>query len=81
MFFNRKNVQLMSLEDQIRKIVIDEISKRERGPSVELVPVKEFCERQKIRASTLWRHEKLGKIKLSRIGKRVFVDQRQFAAA
>lgn len=68
----------MSLEENIRKMIADEMG---RAKSVELVPVDEFCEQKEISRTTLWRSEKRGQIKLVRIGRRVFIDVSQFAAA
>ena len=66
----------MSLEENIRKIVVDELSKRQPE---ELQSVTEFCKAKKISRITIWRAEKEGKIKLARIGKRVFINPHQFA--
>lgn len=66
----------MNLEESIRKIVVDELDKRQ-SPS-ELIPVSEFCKKQKLSRVTVWRAEKEGRIKLDRIGKKVFVNQAQF---
>lgn len=68
----------MNIDEHIREIVIDELSKRQPE---ELVSIEEFCKRQKISRTTLWRAEKEGKVKLARIGKRVFINTHQFAAA
>jgi hypothetical protein len=65
-----------SLEQQIRSIVADEISKR-KGES-NLVAIADFCKSKNISRVTLWRSEREGKTKLVRIGSRVFVDENQW---
>lgn len=66
----------MSLEESIRKIIAEELN---RHPVNDLQPVAEFCELKNISRVTLWRAEKEGKIKLTRIGRKVFVNPNQFA--
>jgi hypothetical protein len=65
----------MSLEESIRKIVGEEI--RKAGNQPEFVPLADFCREKKISRVTVWRQEKLGTIKLSRIGRRIFVNTNQ----
>jgi hypothetical protein len=67
----------MNLEENIRKIVADELDKRQQ--QVEFIPVADFCKSRKISRITIWRAEKEGKIKLSRIGKKIFINPNQFA--
>lgn len=64
------------LESLIRQIVADELAKTQRMG--ELQSIAEFCKARKISKVTLWRAEKQGRIKLVRIGKRVFIDSTQF---
>lgn len=66
----------MSIDEIIRKIVIEELDKRQRKS--ELIPVAEFCASKKISRVTIWRAEKSGQIKLTRIGKSIFIDTNQF---
>lgn len=66
----------MSLEENIRKIVVDELSKRQPE---ELQSISEFCKSKDISRITVWRAEKEGKVKLTRIGRKVFINPRQFA--
>lgn len=68
---------IMSIEEHIRKIVAEELVKLQQ--KVELVPIAEFCKAKKISRGTLWRAEKEGRVKLTRIGARVFINQEQFA--
>lgn len=65
----------MDFETHLRQLVAEEISKQQ--PS-DLVPLEEFCEQKSISRITVWRAEKRGELKLTRIGKRVFVNTRQF---
>jgi len=67
----------MNLEESIRKIANEEFDKRQTQSN--LVPVEEFCKQKNISLITVWRAEKSGKLKLSRIGKKVFVNQSQFS--
>lgn len=66
----------MSLEDQIRLIVTEELNKRQQA--AEMLPVSEFCKLKKMSRSAVWRAEQLGKIQITRIGKKVFVKMDQF---
>lgn len=66
----------MNLEESIRQIVSDEIGKQLQAAN--LIPIADFCKSKNINRVTLWRHEKEGRIKLDRIGKKVFVNQAQF---
>ena len=65
----------MSLEENIRKIVVDELSKRQPE---ELQSISEFCRTKKISRVTIWREAKKGNLKLTRIGRKVFINPRQF---
>lgn len=67
----------MSLEESIRKFIAEEL---DRQPVNDLQPVAKFCESKNISRVTVWRAEKEGKIKLTRIGRKVFVNLNQFAA-
>ncbi|UYN88140.1 MAG: hypothetical protein KIT51_07815 [Cyclobacteriaceae bacterium] len=69
----------MSLEENIRKIVAEEIQKA--GKQSDLVPLAEFCKEKNLSRVTVWRAEKQGKMKLTRIGKKVFVSPQQFINA
>jgi hypothetical protein len=69
----------MSLEESIRKIVKDEIEKRNQ--KTELVPVADFCKDKNLSRITIWRGEKQGKFKLTRIGRKVFINPQQFITA
>lgn len=64
-----------NFETLIRKIVHDELSKR---ADTDLVSITKFCKDKDISRVTLWRAEKDGKVKLTRIGKRVFLNPNQF---
>ncbi len=61
----------MSIDEQIRKIVVEELEKR---LTPELIPVPEYCRKNNIHRSTVWRAEKEGKVKLYRVGKKVFIN-------
>ncbi len=65
----------MDLEHQIRKIVQDELNKIEHMPR--LVPLQKFCDDLGINRVTIWRAEKEGRLQLTRIGTRIFVDANQ----
>jgi hypothetical protein len=67
----------MSIEDQIQKIVNECVSSRH---AVNLVEASDFCQKKNISRVTLWRAEKRGEVKLTRIGRRVFINLDQFAA-
>lgn len=69
----------MNLEQTIREIAREEYNKLQSGG--DLVPADEWCERKGISYTTLWRSEKRGQIKLTRLGKRVFINTNQFQAA
>ena len=66
-----------NFETLIRQIVHEELSKR--SDETELVSVPEFCRKHAISRVTLWRAEKEGRVKVTRIGKRVFLNPNQFA--
>lgn len=66
-----------TIEDHFRAIAQQVIDAR---PPVYLLPLEDFCKQKKISRITVWRAEKRGQIKLTRIGKRIFVDLSQFAA-
>lgn len=66
----------MDLEQSIRKIICEELDKRQQGN--DLIPLADFCKSKNINRVTIWRHEKEGRIKLDRIGKKVFVNSSQF---
>lgn len=66
-----------TIEDHFRAIAKQVIDAR---PTVDLVPLEDFCKQKRISRITVWRAEKKGQIQLTRIGKRIFVDQSQFAA-
>jgi predicted DNA-binding transcriptional regulator AlpA len=68
----------MNLEEHIRKIVAEELDKRQQAQ--ELVSITEFCQANKIHRNTIWRHEKEGRLKLIRIGRKVFINPQQFSA-
>jgi len=63
----------MNIEETIRAIVQDELNKREVTP--QLIPAQQFCQEKGLSRATLWRAEKEGKVKLFRIGRRIFIDQ------
>ena len=67
---------MASIEETIRQIVADELSKRQQNE--ELQSVSDFCRTKHISRVTLWRAEKEGRIKLVRIGRKVFVPSQQF---
>lgn len=64
----------MSIDEQIRKIVVEELEKR---LTPELIPVPEYCKKNNIHRSTVWRAAKKGKVKLVQIGKKAFIDPKQ----
>lgn len=66
----------MSLEESFQKFIADQLSKRQPE---ELKSVPDFCKEKKISRVTLWRAEKRGEVKLTRIGRRVFINTNQFA--
>lgn len=65
------------LENIIQEMVSRELAKHQ---SNELIPISEFCRQAKVSRITLWRQEKQGMIKLTRIGRKVFVNPQQFRA-
>lgn len=67
----------MTIDEIVRKIINDELDKHQRKS--EIVPVADFCKAKKISRVTIWRAEKNGQIKLTRIGKSVFIDINQFS--
>lgn len=67
----------MSIDEQIRKIVVEELEKR---LTPELIPLTEYCKLKNIHRSTVWRAEKEGKVKLHRVGKKVFINPQTFIA-
>lgn len=67
----------MTIDESIRRIAAEEVAKFMKP--VNLTPVPEFCKQVGIDRKTLWRAEKQGKLKLTRIGDRTFVDTNQFA--
>lgn len=64
-------------EEMIREIVRDELKKEQDRNNV--ISVAEFCRINGISRATMWRHEKSGKAKIVRIGRKVFIDPAQFA--
>lgn len=66
----------MTLDEHIRKIVAEELAKHQS--SADIVPVAEFCKVKNIHRNTVWRAEKEGRIKLIRLGKKVFINPQQF---
>lgn len=66
----------MSLEETIREIVRDEFLKLQRSDN--LVSLKDFCSQKRLSRVTIWRMEKQGKIKLTRMGTRIFINTNQF---
>jgi len=66
----------MNLEESIRQIISEELDKRNQVDN--LVPLAQFCKEKNLNRVTLWRAEKEGRIQLSRIGKKIFVNQSQF---
>jgi hypothetical protein len=66
----------MSIEDTIRTIVVEELAKQ---AGTAITPLADFCEKKNISRVTIWRAEKSGKLKLKRIGRKVFVDESQVA--
>lgn len=66
----------LSIDDYIRQRVDEELANR---PKVELIPVDQFCKNMGLSRVTIWRQEKLGKIYLTRIGDKIFVNMEQFA--
>ena len=66
----------MNLEQSIRQIVCEELDKRTQTDT--LIPLAQFCKEKNLNRVTVWRAEKEGRIKLDRIGKKIFVNQTQF---
>jgi hypothetical protein len=67
----------MNIEESIRKIVTEELDKRQSQGDI--VPLEEFCRTKGISRVTVWRAERSGKLKLTRIGTKVFVNKSQFS--
>jgi hypothetical protein len=65
-----------NIEESIRTIVVEELAKL--GAGNKMVPVAEFCRKHGISRVTIWRAEKEGRLKVTRIGKKVFVNPNQF---
>jgi hypothetical protein len=63
------------IEAIVKRIVREEMQKL--GP-INLQPVDEFCDKIGINRVTLWKQEKLGKVKIHRIGTRCFVNAQDF---
>jgi len=66
----------MSFEETVRAMITDELDKRERKS--ELQPVAQFCKDKHISRVSLWRHEKQGRVKIVRIGSKLFINPDQF---
>lgn len=66
----------MSLEQTIRNMISEELDKRQQSDN--LIPMSEFCAKKNLSRTTIWRNEKQGEIKLTRIGRKIFIDQSQF---
>lgn len=65
-----------SIEETIRKIVGEEIDKRDR--IVNLTDIDTFCREKGVSRVTLWRQRKAGQLKTINIGSRIFIDMNQF---
>lgn len=68
---------MSAIEETIRQIVADELNKHHQRE--ELQSISEFCKAKKISRITVWRAEKEGRLKLVRIGRKVFINPGQFA--
>lgn len=67
----------MSIEETIRELINQELDKRTQ--SADIVPVEQFCQDKGVSRITIWRAEKEGRLKVVRIGKRKFIDTRQWS--
>ena len=67
---------MSNLEDEIKKMISAELDRR--SAATELQPVAKFCKDKNISRVSLWRHEKQGKIKIVRIGSKLFINPAQF---
>ena len=61
-----------ALSNVIREMIVQELDKI-KTPN--LIPINQFCKEKGVSRVTLWRAEKQGRIRLSRIGRKIFVDQ------
>jgi predicted DNA-binding transcriptional regulator AlpA len=68
---------MTEIENYLRKLTEQVLAERHPG---DILPLNEFCEKKNISRATVWRAEKRGEIKLTRIGRRIFVNLQQFAA-
>lgn len=66
----------MTLDETIRMMINEELDKRER--KTDLVRISDFCKSKNISRTTLWRAEKEGRLTMTRIGKKVFINMNQF---
>lgn len=67
----------MSLEEQIKKFICDELDKR--AAKENFLPIEDFCRLKKISRTTVWRARKAGTIKTVHIRGRAFIDTNQFS--
>jgi len=66
----------MNLEESIRKIVSDELDRREQ--SSKLTPQDQFCKDKNLSRTTLWRARRSGQLETVNIGRKVFINEKQF---
>jgi hypothetical protein len=65
-----------TFEAIFQKWISDELDRREGRNT--LTPLNTFCQKRNLSRTTMWRGEKQGRWKLTRIGKKIYVDESQF---
>jgi len=66
----------MSLEESIRMIVADELDKRQNTSKI--TPQSQFCKEKNLSRTTVWRAIKTGQLEAVTIGRKVFINEKQF---
>lgn len=58
-----------TIEEFLKQKIKESLSAKDYQP----IPLMEFCERNKISRTSVWRAEKSGQLKLIRVGRKIFV--------
>ena len=72
---NEPNDLAIELSILIRKIIIEELGNREQN---NLIHQSDFCKNNNISRTTIWRMQKEGKLKIIKLGRKVFIQTNQF---
>lgn len=70
-----------TITEVLRAILKEELNSIAASNAPQLVSLKKFLADSSMSRTTVWRAEKEGKIKLSRVGRRILVDLNQFKKA